>query len=89
MPRIVRIGATPRNAATARQRANPLPGIGDAIRPPTNFEPIMLSGSEDEIPPPVLAEIDQIQNEELGSDETERTAFVKVQVSSTDFIDSE
>jgi len=89
VPRIVRIGATPRNAATARRRANPLPGIGDAIRPPTNSEPIMLSGSEDEIPPSVLAEIDQIQNEELGSDETQRTAFVKVQVSSTDFIDSE
>jgi hypothetical protein len=89
VPRIVRIGATPRNAATARRRANPLPGIGDAIRPPTNSEPIMLSGSEDEIPPSVPAEIDQIQNEELGSDETERTAFVKVQVSSTDFIDSE
>ena len=49
----------------------------------------MLSGSEDEIDPPVLAEIDRIQDEELGSDEGERDGFEKVQVSGSDFIDSE
>ena len=74
---------------SAPARPNLLPGIGDPIRPTGNAEPIMLSGSEDEIPPRVLAEIDQIQNEELGSDESERTAFVKVQVSGNDFVDSE
>ena len=85
----MRIGATPRNAATARLRVNPLPSIGDPIRPTGTADPIVLSGSEDEIPPHVLAEIDQIQNDGLGSDESERTAFVKVQVSDDDFIDSE
>ncbi len=90
VPRIVRIGATPRNAATARQAREPV--AGHRRRDPADRGPPNRSrcrAARTRSPRAVLAEIDQIQNEELGSDESERTAFVKVQVSGTDFIDSE
>jgi len=89
VPRIVRVGATPRTAATARQRANPLPGIGDPIRPTGTADPIMLSGSDDDIDPRVSAQIDRIQDEESGSLESERQGYEMVEVSGNDFVDSE
>ena len=88
----IRIGGSPRDAAAARQRVGAthvLPGIGDPIRPTGTADTIMLSGSEDEIDPRVSAQIDRMQDEELGSDEGDRDGFDKVQVSGTDFVDSE
>jgi hypothetical protein len=89
VPRIVRIGATPRNAATARRGADLLPSIGDTIRPPETAETIVLSGSDDEIDPRVLTQINRMQDEELGSDESDREGYERLEVSGNDFVDSE
>jgi hypothetical protein len=51
-PAAIWIGGTPR--AAARRRANLMPTIGDAIRPPGTADTIVLSGSDDEIDPRVL-----------------------------------
>jgi len=66
-----------------------LPGIGDPIRPTGTADPIMLSGSDDDIDPRVSAQIDRIQDQESGSVESERQGYEMVEVSGNDFVDSE
>ena len=93
LPPMIRIGDSPRNAATARLRlsgTDPLPGIGDPIEQSPGKETVItLSGGDQEIDPRVLAEIDRLQAEELGPDEDQREGFEKLELSDDDIVDDD
>jgi len=63
--------------------ADRLPSSGDTIRLPQPTDPITLSGG-DEIDARVLAQIDRMQAEELGSDEGDREGYERLEVPGDD-----